>query len=356
MIMSYTRRSDRHATRLMMSVTQLSLFFTAPKEVAIREAPVPSPAPGEVLVMTLYSAISPGTESLIYRGLFPEELAVDEHIPPLSGKFAYPLKYGYSTVGRVIQVGEGVHPAWEGRMVFAFNPHESHFTTTPELLLPLPEDITLEDAVFLPNMETAVNLVMDGKPAIGERLLVFGQGIIGLLTTALLARFPLEKLITLDCHELRRKASLELGAHESLNPDEPGTRRKLKAMLPEGADLAYEISGVPLALDQAISLTGFSGRVVIGSWYGQKQTQLDLGGRFHRSRIRLISSQVSTLAPELSGLWNKARRFALAWDMLRLVKPGRFITHRFPIQDAGQAYRLIDECPAQTIQVIFTYP
>ena len=122
-----------------------------------------------------------------------------------------------------------------------------------------------------------------------------------------------------------------------------------------GADLSYELSGNPLALDQAIAVTGFNGRVVIGSWYGQKHADLNLGGRFHRSRIRLISSQVSTVAPEWSGRWNKSRRLHVAWEMLQSLRPVHLITHRFPLEQASQAYALLDQHPQEAIQVLFTY-
>lgn len=335
---------------------RLSVYFTAPKTVEVREGPLPEPpGPTEALVQTLISAISPGTENLIYQGLFPQEMALDESIVSLQGQFGYPLKYGYSAVGKVVAVGRQVDPRWLGRLVFAFHPHESHFVAPLVSLMPLPDDLDPQDAVFLPNMETAVNLAMDGRPVIGERVAILGQGIVGLLTAALLTQFPLERLVTLDRYELRRQASLALGAHASLDPADPQTEEKLQELLPQGADLCYELSGSPAALDQAIALAGFDGRVIIGSWYGQKRASLDLGGRFHRSRIRLISSQVSTLAPELSGRWNKARRFAVAWEMLRRVRPARWITHRFAVQDAAQAYQLIDQNPESAIQVVLTY-
>jgi threonine dehydrogenase-like Zn-dependent dehydrogenase len=123
----------------------------------------------------------------------------------------------------------------------------------------------------------------------------------------------------------------------------------------QGADLTYELSGNPAALDQAIAATGFSGRVVIGSWYGQKRADINLGGRFHRSRMRLISSQVSTLAPEWTGRWSKARRLQVAWRMLEQVQPAHLITHRFPLTQAAQAYALLDQHPEEAIQVLLTY-
>lgn len=332
-----------------------AIYFISPGQVELREETLPAPAEGQVLVQTLLSAISPGTELLLYRGQFPDGLAVDENIAALAGEFHYPLRYGYSCVGRVLQIGAGVDARWSGRLVFAFNPHESAFLARIENLLPIPENLTPEQAAFLPNMETAINLVMDGRPLIGERVAVVGQGVIGLLTTALLASFPLKSLVTLDRYALRRQASLNLGAHASLDPEAAGFVQNLSSLLPSGSDLTLELSGSPAALDQAIGLTGFDGRVIIGSWYGQKRASLDLGGRFHRSRIRLISSQVSTIAAELSGRWDKARRFSLAWEMLRTVRPERLVSKRVPIGAAAQAYQLLDQQPGEAIQILLMY-
>lgn len=333
-----------------------ALYFAEKHRVTIQPEPLPALADHQVLVETRLSAISPGTEMLIYRGQFPEDLPVDENIACLKGRFGYPLKYGYCNVGQVSAVGAQVEASWQGRLVFAFQPHQSHYIADPQDLLPLPEGITPEQALFLPNMETAVNFVMDGRPLIGERVAVFGQGIIGLLTTALLARYPLEKLVTLDHYPLRRETSWQLGAQASLSPASPETAGRLHELLPDGTDLTFELSGAPQALDEAIRLTGFDGRVIIGSWYGQKRASLDLGGRFHRSRIRLVSSQVSTLAPELAGRWSKMRRLEVAWQMLRQIEPEHFITHRFGLAQANQAYQLIDQHPEETIQVVLTYP
>ncbi|MEK7786036.1 MAG: zinc-binding alcohol dehydrogenase, partial [Chloroflexota bacterium] len=285
-------------------------------------------------------------ELLVYRGQAPTELAVDETISALPGLFSFPLKYGYAAVGRVAALGPDVDESWLNRLVFAFNPHESHFTAAAANLLPLPADVDVDTALFLPNMETAVNFLHDGAPLVGERVAVFGQGIVGLLTTSLLAQMPLANLTTFDRYPLRREASRSLGAHASLDPSEPTDLQ---------ADLTYELSGSPATLDQAIAATGCAGRVIIGSWYGQKRADLNLGGRFHRSRIRLISSQVSTLAPELSGRWTKARRMEVAWQLLREVKPARLITHRFPLAEAAKAYELIDQRPETCIQVVLTY-
>jgi 2-desacetyl-2-hydroxyethyl bacteriochlorophyllide A dehydrogenase len=332
-----------------------TLYFTAPHRLEVRTEAPPQPASGQVLVRASCSAISPGTEMLFYRGKFIPDLPLDSIIDGLTEPAAYPIKYGYSMVGEVIELGEGVASGWLGRRVFVFHPHENLFAAAVESLMPVPENIPNEDAVFLPNMETAVNFIMDGAPLIGERVVVFGQGIIGLLTTSLLARFPLKDLVTLDSYLLRRQASLQVGAHASFDPSAQAVLDELKELLQMGADLTLEISGSPQALNQALAVTGFAGRVVIGSWYGARTAELTLGGGFHRSRIRLLSSQVSTIDPQLSARWNKSRRFDLVWQMIAELRPSRWITHRFPLEQAGQAYQLIDQHPEDSIQVLLTY-
>lgn len=339
---------------------RLAVYFTAPRQVSVREESLSPPAAGHVLVQTLVSAISAGTELLFYRGVAPADIPLDETITALAGDFSFPLKYGYACVGRVTAIGADVAPDWHGRLVFAFHPHESHFHSSPAELIPVPADLSSEEAAFLPNMETAVSFLQDGQPMIGEQVVVFGQGVVGLLTTSLLARLPLANLVTLDCASLRRERSLALGARKSLDPEATAVLEQLSSLLrtegaPPGADLVYELSGNPAALDQAISATGFSGRVVIGSWYGQKRVALDLGGRFHRSRASLVSSQVSTIAPQWSGRWSKTRRLQTAWQMLRQVKPGSLISHRFPVERAAQAYALLDQHPEEALQVLLTY-
>ncbi len=343
-----------------LSMKRLSLEFTQPYQVTVIDEPLPEPAPHQVLVQTICSAISPGTEMLVYRGQWPESLLLDETIPALARGFSYPLKYGYSAVGRIVEIGSEVDPQWLNKQVFSFNPHESHFLASPDQLIPLPISMPSEEAALLPNMETAVSFIMDGRPLIGEQVAVFGQGVVGLLTTASLARFPLARLLTLDKYSLRRQRSVEFGAEESLDPtgaDVIGALRKWAhaEQAGDGFDLTYELSGNPAALDEAIAATGFGGRVVIGSWYGAKRADLDLGGRFHRGRIKLISSQVSRLGPEFTDLWTKSRRLGFALRMLEELKPASLITHRFPILQAADAYDLLDRIPEEAIQIIFTY-
>jgi 2-desacetyl-2-hydroxyethyl bacteriochlorophyllide A dehydrogenase len=329
------------------------VYFTAPGQVEVRRSSLPPLTQGQVLVETICSAISPGTEMLLYRGQFPKGLS-DAH-DSFSSDLGYPMPYGYACVGRVTKISKDMRHRWLGRLVFAFQPHASRFIASTDELLPLPEGMTPETACFLPNMETAVNLVQDAAPLLGERALVFGQGIVGLLTTALLAEFPLASLVTCDRYPLRRETSLSLGVTAALDPNASDSREHIRKLLPSGADLSLELSGAPTALDDAIALTGFGGRVVIGSWYGEKRASLNLGGAFHRSRIKLIASQVSTVSPELRGRWDKARRFEVTWDALERIQPQKWITHRIPLEQAGEAYRLLDENPQETIQIILQH-
>jgi len=334
-------------------VKRKTLYFTAPRQVELREETLPALGAEDVLVETTCSAISAGTEMLVYQGRFPRDLEADAVISSLRGSFKYPLAYGYACVGVVRETSTQVDRFWQDKTVFTFQPHTSHFITNPASLFPIPDSRSPETACFLPNMETAVNLVQDAAPILGERVLVLGQGVIGLLTASLLNEFPLETLVTADCYELRRNSS-PIAHRLSLDPNSLGFHKDAIALL-GGADLTFELSGNPSALNDALILTCFSGRIVIGSWYGEKRAEIDLGGAFHRSRIRLISSQVSTIAPELSGRWDKARRFDTAWKALERVKPEKWITHRFPIEEAAKAYQLLDENPQETIQILFTY-
>lgn len=340
--------------------TARCVTFIGPGQVEIRAESLPPPGPGEALVQTLVSGISTGTELLILRGQAPPGMTADESLPSLTGTFDFPLKYGYAAVGRVVALGPQTDAGFNGRLVFAFHPHQSHFIAPVETLLALPADLPVEHAVLLPNLETAVGLVHDGRPAVGEQAAVFGQGVVGLLTTALLARFPLQRLVTFDRHPVRRQASLDLGAHASFDPASADVDERVRQLLSDGAgdsaaDLCFELTGDPQTLDRAIAVCGFDGRVIIGSWYGRKRASVDLGGRFHRSRIRLISSQVSTIDPALRGRWDHRRRLRFALSLLPDLPVERLISHRVPFEQAAEAYHLLDQQPDQAIQVVLIY-
>lgn len=331
------------------------------RQIEIVEEECPPPAEDEVLVQTRLSGISAGTEAMIYQGLFPDQFALDENLPALTGEFKYPFRYGYCCIGQIIDVGKNIQPTWRGKRVFAFYPHASHFTVRLSSLIPLPDTLRDEDAVFLPNMETAVNFLQDGRPLLGEAVIVFGLGMVGLLTCALLGQFPLGFLGGVDLFPHRRQIALSLGADIALNPADFSRRGSLHrafisaGLQQGGADLVYELSGSPEAINQAIEVCGFNSRILIGSWYGKKTTAVDFGSNFHRNRISIFSSQVSRIDPSLSGRWDKQRRFEVVFEQLEEIKPGNWISHLFPLSEANQVFDLLVNSPQEVLQAVFSY-
>ncbi len=339
------------------------LWFENPRRLEIRSVDLAPLRADHVLVRNQYSAVSSGTELLAYRGLLPDTEAGEASLDAYGARdSAYPLQYGYASVGEVIETGTDVDKDWLGKAVFSFQPHASLQQCGPEALIPVPENIAAKSALFLANMETAVNLVQDANPTLGERVVVIGQGVVGLLTTGLLARFPLAGLIAIDPDSNRRSWSKQEGARQAFETGSEEATSELQRVSQTGgsdhrggADLALELSGSPAALNLAIELCGYGGRIIVGSWYGKKGGELNLGDRFHRRRITLQSSQVSTIAPGLRGRWNKQRRFTLAWDMIESCQPERFISHCLPLSEADRAYRLLDEAAEDVLQVVFQY-
>lgn len=331
-----------------------ALFHVAQRRVEVREVDLPAPAAGEVLVRSRCSAISPGTEALIFAGDFPAQAAMDSRIASLDRGFEYPFRYGYALVGEAVAVGPGVDAALVGRMVFAFHPHQDLATVPLADCLPIPDGIAPEAALFLPQVETAANLVLDGAPLLGERVLVFGQGVVGLLAAALLARFPLARLVAVEPLAWRRELARQWGVPEAVDPGDAGQWQALLASL-DGADLLFELSGDMAALDRAIEAAGFGARIVVGSWYGTRSRPVDLGGRFHRNRLRLVSSQVSTLDPVLRGRWDRQRRLDLAWRMLAQLRPEGLVAASYPLARCADAFEAATARRAGIMQVIFEY-
>jgi 2-desacetyl-2-hydroxyethyl bacteriochlorophyllide A dehydrogenase len=324
-----------------------TLWFEGNSRISIREETLQPPRTGEVLLENIVSAISPGTEMLFYRGDIEKGVAVDPVLEGYRDELCYPLRYGYASVGRIVSAGPGVDPGTVGRLAFAFTPHASLSCIRAEHAWPVPEGIDPEEAAFLANAETAVNLALDSHPLLGERASVFGLGVIGLLTTGLLARFPLARLSGWDLHPLRRAAAAELGAvvgDPGMTPPPVGTE-----------DLAVEVSGSINGFRLALASCGFSGRLIVGSWYAAGSPQHVFDTRFHRNRVRIIPSQVSTIDPGLSGRWTKERRIEAAWEAVRALCPARFITHRLPFSRAADAYRLIADAQEQTLQVMLVH-
>jgi alcohol dehydrogenase len=347
------------------AVKRTSVYFTSKSQVSLEEEPVEAVGAGEVLVRSIVSAISAGTELLFLRGQVPSSMAVDDTIPNLAvGPVCYPLKYGYAVVGRVEQVGPGVDAELEGRVVFAFHPHESCFVTTPDAVVAIPTEMPAEKAALLPTMETALSLVMDARPVLGEQIAVVGLGMVGLFVTHLLASMSPGRLVGVDYSTLRRKHALRLGAAAVVDGAASESVESIRRALSkwsggehyEGADLAVELSGHPSGLDVAIRSLGFNGRVLVGSWYGKQPASLgSLGEAFHRNHIELVSSQVSHVHPRWRGRWSKRRRLQTALGLLEKLDHTPFITHRLPLERAADAYHILQSDRDDVLQVLLTY-
>jgi threonine dehydrogenase-like Zn-dependent dehydrogenase len=320
-----------------------ALFFEEPGRVEVRVVDLPDRIQeGFIHVESRLIGISHGTEMLIYRGEMADAASADPVLRSLDCPMSYPLRYGYVNVG--------ITPA--GRRVFAFFPHQDRFDVADEDVVALPDDLPWEDAVFLASMETAVNACQDANPVPGETVLVAGQGVIGLLVCEVLRRSHHGPVITLDRHPMRRNLSERLGCI-SMDPADPQTPARIQAAAGDrGVDVAVDVSGSQGGLQMALDSLVFGGTLVAASCFGSRRINLDLGEHFHRSRLRLKSSQVSTVSPELTPRWTKARRMRLALEMIRLTRPHRYITHRFPLERAQEAYELIDRNPGESVQVV----
>ncbi len=333
------------------SLEARALWFTAPRTAELRPERVPPPGPGEVQVKTIASAISHGTEMLVYRGEVPADLPLD--LPTLAGSFSFPIKYGYATVGRVLDAGaETLSP---GDLVFVHHPHQDAFVVPAELPVRLPDGLDPAASLFFANLETALNVVHDAPLRLGETVLVFGQGVVGLLVTQLLRLAGADRVLAVDPIEKRRDLALEVGADEAFEPGEDLRELILETTAGRGADLAVEVSSSGAALQAAIEAVTTEGTVVVASWYGTKPVTLSLGGHFHKGRIRLQSSQVGQMNPELGFRWDRPRRTEAVLGLLPRLRLKELVSHRIPFDKAPWAYRLVDERPDEAVQVVLTH-
>ncbi len=328
-----------------------ALWFTAPRAAELRPERVPPPGPGEVRVKTIASAISHGTEMLVYRGEVPADLPLD--LPTLAGNFSFPIKYGYASVGRVLDAG--VESLTPGDLVFVHHPHQDAFIVPAELPVRLPEGLDPTIGLFFANLETALNIVHDAPLRLGETALVFGQGVVGLMVTRLLKLAGADRVLAVDPIRKRRDLALEMGADTTFEPGEDLRERLLEATAGRGADLAVEVSTSEAALQAAIDAVAVEGTVVVASWYGTKPVALSLGGHFHRGRVRLRSSQVGRMNPKLGSRWDRARRTEAVLGLLLRLRLEQLVSHRIPFEEAHLAYRLVDERPDEAVQGILTH-
>lgn len=319
----------------------LALYFTAPEKVEIREEEL-NPEEGGIFIESRLIGISHGTEMVFFRGELSQGIEADLSISSLPGKLDYPIKYGYINTG----ITES------GRRIFAFYPHQDKFYINREDLIDVPPDMKFEDAVFLASMETALNIVLDAAPRFGENILIIGQGVVGLLVSEILKLSHMGNIITLEPFEKRRKSSARIGCI-SLSPFDKKVEKKIGDLTDgRGVDIAINLSSTESGLQFAIDTLAFQGTVVEASWFGAKSVSLSLGSNFHRKRVTIKSSQVSTIDQSIAGRWDKKRRLNLTLDLLKKIKPAKYITHRIKLADAQKAFEILKSNPEETIQIV----
>lgn len=288
-------------TSTVYSGEALAYWVEAPRRGVLRREPVPVPADGELLVRTLFSGISRGTETLVWRGEVPPTERQRMRAPFQAGDWPGPVKYGYSNVG-VVEQGP---PPWLGATVFCLFPHQTRYVIPVDAALPVPARVPPGRAVLAANLETALNGVWDSGLRVGDRVAVVGGGVVGLLTGWLAARMPGCRVQLVDIDAGRAEIAERLGMRFAA----PG-------VADGDADRVFHASGASAGLECALRLAGFEAVVTELSWYGTRDVSVPLGAAFHSRRLTLRSSQVGSVAAAQRARWTHRRRLALALELL----------------------------------------
>lgn len=317
-----------------------AFWLTGKGRGALKRETLPNPGGEEwCVVRTMFSAISPGTERLVAGGRVPLALRKEMRCPYMGGRFPFPVKYGYSLVGEVVQGP----PELRGRKVHVLHPHQDVCVVRAGDVRPLPDVLPPSRAVLASNMETAVTAVWDSGVTIGERALVVGFGIIGSLIARLLAQGPAVDLEVVERRPERRRLAESMGFRTSARPSA------------EPFDVAFDTSGTAAGLQAAIDSVGVEGRVVAASWLGAEPARLDLGGTFHSRRKRIIGSQVSRIPGALRPRWDTARRTELVF---RLLEGPEFDSHlgpAVPFVDLPEIYQALVRSPREGLSPLIIY-
>ncbi|MGH3294822.1 MAG: zinc-dependent alcohol dehydrogenase [Trebonia sp.] len=280
------------------------------------------------------SGISSGTERLVYRGEVPAELALDDTIDALGGTFSYPFAYGYACVGEVVE---------SGRVVFAFHPHQDVFAAQAGELVPLPA-VDPAAATLFPLVETALQVTLDAGNHYRDRVIVLGAGVLGLLTSLLLQRAGWRPLIA-EPQEWRRAIAGSVGISAAAPAE----------LLKGGVPLVIDASGNPEAPAMALNMLAHEGTLLIASWFGTKPVVLPLGGAFHRRRLTIRSTQVSTMAARQSGTWTRSRRRQETIALMTELPLAQLCTDAFDFGQAAEAFRAVDQGKPGLMHAVLTY-
>ncbi|MFJ7043073.1 dehydrogenase [Streptomyces sp. JV178] len=284
-----------------MKHTARAFWLSTPGQGEIREERLAAPAEDEVLVRTLYTGVSRGTETLVFSGRVPENQHATMRAPFQEGEFPAPVKYGYLSVGRV----EEGPDALVGRNVFCLYPHQSRYVVPTSAVTVVPESVPAARAVLAGTVETAVNALWDAAPLVGDRIAVVGGGMVGCSVAALLARYPGVRVQLVDADPARADIARALGVDFALPGDALGE-----------CDLVVHASASEQGLVTSLGLLAAEGTVIELSWYGDRRIALPLGEAFHSRRLTIRSSQVGTVSPAARPGRTYADRLALALELL----------------------------------------
>ncbi|HEX2050168.1 MAG TPA: zinc-binding alcohol dehydrogenase [Actinomycetota bacterium] len=320
----------------------LALQFVAPRKLALVERALDEPARDEILVRTLYSGISSGTELLAYRGEIDPDTPLDDTIGALGGTFSYPFHYGYACVG-VVESSSGDLGA--GTLAFAFHPHQDRFVCATRDAIVL-GDVDARVATMFPLVEIALQITLDAAPSLGDTVVVTGLGCVGTLAALLLQRAG-ARVVGVDPSSARRALAAELDV-EAVAPENARARAA-------DAPLVVEASGNPAALAQALPLLAHEGTALVASWYGTKPATLALGAEFHRRRLTIRSVQVSTIPARMADRWTVERRRAHAVRLLGELPLKRLATHVYPFARAADAFDALDRGDDRAMHVALSY-
>ena len=325
------------------------LRFVGPRRVGYAVVDVRPPADGELLVRTHWSGISGGTELLAYRGELDAGSARDETIGSLGGRFEYPFAYGYSCVGEVLT--SHVEDLPEGAEVFAFHPHQDLFTVQGSDVVVV-DKVDGRIATLFPLVETALQVSLDAGPRLEEPVVIFGLGPVGILSAALLDRAGAE-VVGVDPRKDRREAAVLFGV-PAVNVAEIGAVVE-RLTSGAGVPLVVDATGHPPALARALELLRHEGEVLVCSWYGTKDVSLPLGREFHRRRLQIRSTQVSTIPAHLARTWDVQRRRRVATTLLSELPLKLLTTHDVAFDQAAEAYAALDRGDAGLMHVALRY-
>lgn len=262
-----------------------AFWIAEPGRGELRAHTLSPPAGDEVLVATRFSAISRGTEALVFAGRIPESQYSAMRCPAQAGDFPAPVKYGYASLGTIVAVGRGAEPEI-GTRVFSLYPHQDRYVVPAAQTVPVPDAVPDRRAVLAASMETALNALWDAGPRIGDRIAVVGAGVVGCCIAALAAAMPATRVTLVDINPARATVAATLGA--AFAPPEAAAG---------DADIVFHASGSGAGLTTALGLAGFEATLVEVSWYGDRPVSVPLGEDFHARRLTLLSSQVGHVAP-----------------------------------------------------------